>query len=190
MATLESVEPTRRQGPATYQTDRALLARVLRVYQPHCRYLKSADVSVDGGNPLARGELVIAESCYIDDTGHFNSVEFNICYNQMLYYLVAKSIKERLIPAFHGWTMEDFWARQLPDFYIATFESIFRTPMRDSHFHGEIRFTKAKKRAGGTGRQALIWLNTDCRYWTDRGGLCSGKVRIAVTNLPSPPSNR
>ena len=35
--------------------------------------------------------------CCIDDTGHFNSVEFHICYNQTLYYTVAKSVQERLV---------------------------------------------------------------------------------------------
>jgi hypothetical protein len=34
----------------------------------------------------------IPESCYIDDTGHFNAVEFNICFNQLAYVLFGKCV--------------------------------------------------------------------------------------------------
>jgi hypothetical protein len=163
-----------------YENDTELLAAVLRVYKSHCRYLTSAILTDDDGVLGARCEFVIPESCYIDDTGHFNSVEFNICYNQMIYYVVAKAIKERLLPVFHTWTMDDYWARQLPDFFIARFESVFRTPMRGRHFHGEIKLRKVKEHRDIPGRQPLIWLDTTCGYWEDGGGRCDGQVRIAV----------
>lgn len=66
--------------------DPSLLAQVLNPYKAHCKYLKSAQVTKegdphDGGRVIGRCEFSIPQSCYIDDTGHFNSVEFNICYN-------------------------------------------------------------------------------------------------------------
>lgn len=182
MRTLEST-PT---PVAEHRTDGPLLAEVLRVYKPHCRYLRSAAVTTDGELPQARCEFVIPESCYIDDTGHFNSVEFNICYNQMLYYLVAKSVKERLVPALADWTMDDFWTRQLGDIYIAGYESVFQRPMRGRElFHGEIELHRVKRRGAVPGRQPLIWLETTCRYWEDGGGHCAGQIRIAITNPPA-----
>ena len=39
-----------------------------------------------------KGRFSIPESCYIDSTGHFNAVEFNICYNQLAYVLFAGCI--------------------------------------------------------------------------------------------------
>ncbi|THV29134.1 FcoT family thioesterase [Glycomyces paridis] len=164
--------------------DRALLDRVLKVYKPHCRYLQSAQVP-PGDAVRAACEFEIPESCYIDDTGHFNSVEFNICYNQALYWLVATSVRDRLLPVLSGWSMDDFWARQLPDIYIAAYEAVFRAPMRGRElFHGELEVKRAKVRRASAGRPGVVWLDTACRFWEDGGGNADGRIRIAVTNLP------
>jgi hypothetical protein len=131
-----------------------------------------------------RCEFVIPESCYIDDTGHFNSVEFNICYNQMFYYLAAKSVQEGLLPVFAGWTMDDFWARQLSDIFITSYESAFRRPMHGRDvFYGEIEVRQVRRWAP-PGRPALIWIETSCGFRDDSGGRCTGKIRIAITNPP------
>jgi hypothetical protein len=169
----------------SHGTDAALLGEVLHVYKPHCRYLTAATVELVNGVAVGQCEFSIPESCYIDDTGHFNAVEFNICYNQMLYYVCAKSVRERLIPAFAHWTMADYWARQLPNFYIATYQAVFKQPMSGRQpFHGEIRLLHVKQQRGAGGRQPLIWLDTSCRYWEDDGGHCLGSVGIAITNPP------
>lgn len=172
--------------PATeYRTDDPLLAGVLRVYKPHCRYLRSATVTADGEVARGRCEFLIPESCYIDDTGHFNSVEFNICYNQMFYYLAAKAVKERLLRVFDDWTMDDFWARQLSDILIVNYESAFRRPIsgRDP-FYGEIEILQPRRFAA-PGRPPLIWFETTCAFRDDGGGRSTGKVRIAITNPPA-----
>ena len=46
---------------------------------------------------VGKGRFSIPESCYIDDTGHFNAVEFNICYNQLAYVLFAGVIDAGLM---------------------------------------------------------------------------------------------
>src|SRR5437868_7116844 len=63
---------------------------ILKPYRAHAIYLKSAAIThvhdgtaaqdASGTPPLitGTGRFSIAESCYIDDTGHFNAVEFNI----------------------------------------------------------------------------------------------------------------
>ena len=171
-------------APVRYDNDAELLAKVLRVYRVHTRYLTSIVVTAqndtENGVLGARCEFFIPESCYIDDTGHFNSVEFNICYNQMLYYLVAKAVKERLLPAFADWTLDDYWVRQLPNFFIATFQSAFRTPMRGRYFKGELALRKVRERKDPTGQRPMIWLDTTCGYWEDSGGRCDGAVLVAV----------
>lgn len=168
---------------ATHANDRELMDRVLVPYKPHCQYLKSARVSVAdpaGAAPLvaAQCELAISESCYIDDTGHFNSVEFNICFNQMMYYVLAKAVKERLHPALAAWTMDDYWAKQLPDVLIVDFRSTFKRPVNAARFHGEIEFTELRR---GTRN---LYLRTHCRFRDDRGGHCEGSVDLVVVSAP------
>lgn len=166
--------------------DEALLERVLRVYKPHCRYLKSATVTVKGdpqdedGQASLRGLLHIPESCYIDDTGHFNAVEFNICFNQMIYFILAKSIKERAFRVFADWTIDDFWERQLPDMFIVDFHSSFRQHMRGRGrgFWGEVDVIDVFQRDWGNG--PLLFLQTVCRFGETDKAACHGKVLIAV----------
>ena len=65
------------------------LSRVLKPYREHCCYLKSANFQhhKTGGiqGLTLHGQFSIDDSCYIDDTGHFNAVEYNICFNQIAY---------------------------------------------------------------------------------------------------------
>jgi|GEM_PF-6999318 len=165
---------------AGYDNDAALMARVLRCYRVHCRYLTSMTVTVTGGVIRGRGELGICQSCYIDDTGHLNAVEANIAYNQMLYYVIAKAVKERLGPIFSTWTMEDYWRRQLPDILITRLTSTFGNPVNPRQFYGEVELTRAMQRRLRPDAAPLIRLDTTFRYWDDGRGQSSGAVRVAI----------
>ncbi len=173
-----------------YPDDPDLIGQILRPYRPHCQYLVSARTWVRVGavgEPARVGvdcDFEIPESCYIDDTGHFNSVEFNICYNQMLYFLLAKMVKESLVGPFSAWSMEDFWARQLPDVLITDFRSAFRTPMAGGRFRGFLEITEITEWERNDLRDALIVLRTECGYSDDRHGDCDGEVTVAITNPP------
>jgi hypothetical protein len=174
-----------------YPSDPELLSLVLRPYRAkRCEYLKAAVVtadrrSADDTRISTACVLEIPESCYIDDTGHFNSVEFNICYNQMLYYTVAKAVRERIAEPFSGWSEEDFWDRQLKDFLITDFRSAFRSAMRGRRFEGELEITDVAQWEGSDIRDPLLVIRTACRYWDETGGDCRGEVTIAVTNPPT-----
>ncbi|POM23160.1 FcoT-like thioesterase domain protein [Actinomadura rubteroloni] len=159
-----------------HPTDTALLTDVLRCYKPHCRYLRSMTVRVTEGRLTGRGELRIPESCYIDDTGHLNAVEVNICYNQMLYYVIAAAVEWNLTPAFARWTMDDYWAKQLPDILIARMQSSFLRPIDPRSFHGEFEVLRS------TRLKDMLTLETAFRYGDDAGGRCDGRVRVAITN--------
>ncbi|MFD9909430.1 FcoT family thioesterase [Streptomyces sp. NPDC059063] len=174
-----------------FDTDEELLHRVLTPYRAkRCEYLTSATVTLqgdprDGGRLVAACTFLIPESCYIDDTGHFNAVEFNICFNQMSYYLIAKSVKEALIEPFSRWTLEQFWDRQLGDVFITDFRSSFRSSMRGRHFRGEIEVADIAEWDGNDLRDALVLLRTRCRYWDETGGESHGEVAAAITNPPA-----
>jgi hypothetical protein len=174
-----------------FDSDDTLLSEVLRPYKPHCRYLRSAEVTGageprSGGAVTARCELSIPESCYIDDTGHFNSVEFNISYNQMMYYVIAKSVKERLMTPFSDWTMEKFFERQLGSILITEFSSTFRRPMSARKYYGEIVVTNVVERMGTEKLSPLIIVYTTCRFWDDQGGKCNGTVKFVVAQRAEP----
>ncbi|MFI2641547.1 FcoT family thioesterase [Streptomyces sp. NPDC018610] len=170
-----------------FATDEELLEQVLKPYRLNCQYLKSAVVKLtdragEAGRVSASCEFEIPESCYIDDTGHFNSVEFNICYNQMMYYVIAKAVKERLLEPLSSWSMADYWSRQLADFLITDFRSAFRRAMRGGKFAGEIEILDLAEWEGDDLHEALLVAQTSCRYWDENGGNCHGEVRIAITN--------
>jgi hypothetical protein len=119
--------------------------------------------------------------CYIDDTGHLNSVEVNICFNQLMYYLIAKCVQEEVVPAFDEWTMEDYWAKQLPDILIAQFESRFKSPIDSADFTGEVSFAEFRQ----TNRTRPVQVvEMPWRFWDDAGGFAQGQVRMALVDPP------
>jgi hypothetical protein len=170
-----------------------LLERFLAPYKENCRYLKRAyfldnlsDSASDNlpqksdlGNAwLIKGEFAIPESCYIDDTGHFNSVEFNICYNQLFYIAIAYLVQHQLLKEMSDWDLETYQRRQLRDFLIVKFSSAFKQPIDSDAFEGILSINKCAKRGN------LIWLKTSCAFY-DRQGRSEGEVTIAVLNEES-----
>jgi hypothetical protein len=166
-----------------------LLERVLRPYKPDCRYLRTTEV-VEAGNLLLaepfvqRNEFAIDESCYIDDTGHFNAVEFNICFNQMFYAAAATLVADGIPGPFQRWSLEDYWERQLPNILITDFSSRFRRPINARAFSGELRLTRAVQRASVDDKPGMLIISTDCRFWDAAGGAADGQVRIVILDPP------
>jgi hypothetical protein len=180
---IETGERVRDVSVTVYPDDRALREQVMRPYRPNCRYLGSAELHASAGRVRLRGTFGIDESCYIDDTGHFNAVEFNICFNQATYYLVASCVREKLFDAFAGWTMTDFWQRQLPNVLIYRYCSRFRRPIDRSSFDGEVTFGEPVISARA-GKEPVMFIDGSCRFWDANGGEADGQITLAVTNLP------
>lgn len=167
------------------ENDMPLLTKVLRPYHgKDCEYLKSAKVQKQADRVVGCGEFGIKESCYIDDTGHFNAVEFNICYNQIMYYVIAKAVKDGLMAEFTDWTLDDYWQRQLPDVLISRINSNFKRPINARHFFGEIEFVQSNLR---TGKRPILFLNTVIRFYDEFGGYGEGEVGLALVNPVLPP---
>lgn len=192
MTEVQQRPETRPDSPTAirYPTDEPLLHRVLTPYRAkQCEYLKTVDVICDGrlgegGRLSAECTFEIPESCYIDDTGHFNSVEFNICYNQMAYYLIAKIVQDGLAEPFNQWSMEDFWHRQLGDILITDFASSFRVQMRGRFFKGGMDILDVVAWDANDIRDALVVVKTFCHYYDEHGGDSKGHVTAAITNPP------
>jgi hypothetical protein len=169
-------------GKLHFANDPELLSRVLQPYaRPKTQYLKSATVEVTGDLASAEGRFSIPFPCYIDDTGHLNSVEVNICFNQLMYYLIAKCVQQQVVREFDEWTMEDYWAKQLPDILIARFESHFKRPIDSADFSGEVSFAEFRR----TNRSRPVQIvDMPWRFWDTNGGHAQGEVRMALVDPP------
>jgi hypothetical protein len=164
------------------ELSKGVLTDVLAPYKSHCRYVKGAVIELPNGDPDAdflvriRGDLTIDESCYIDDTGHFNSVEFNICYNQLVYLLMAQCVQSGLLPCFERWTYDEYLRRQLPDVLIHDFASRFSKPMHIAEFSGTVDILGANE------RRKFLLLRTRCSFRDDHGGKSDGEVSLAIVD--------
>jgi hypothetical protein len=127
------------------------VADILRPYRPNARYLKSAQITqvrdAEGqakGVPIltAVGRFSIPQSCYIDDTGHFNAVEFNICYNQLAYVMFGKCFETGIVPKLRFLTPGEYRRHQLQSCFIASLESRFLKQLKSDDFRGELTLNK------------------------------------------------
>jgi FcoT-like thioesterase domain len=138
----------------------SFVAEILKPYRPHARYLKSAEITqvseempddAESKTSLVSGvgRFSIPESCYIDDTGHFNAVEFNICYNQLAYVVfgkcVAAGLLHRVWPASvaHIPSFTEYKKHQLPAMLIVRVDGVrFFRMMKSDDFRAEFRIDR------------------------------------------------
>ncbi|NEP57132.1 MAG: hypothetical protein F6K31_08925 [Symploca sp. SIO2G7] len=169
-----------------------LLDVFLEPYKENCKYLQKAQIqypptnhsldktkSHNQGLWFIKANFFIPESCYITDTGHFNSVEFNICYNQLFYILIAYLVDNNLLEVMKDWDLEIYKRRQLSDILIVHFSSTFKKPINSKSFQGTLSINKA------SARSELIMLKTSCAFYDNNGGLSQGDVTIAILNRQS-----
>ena len=161
------------------------LARVLIPYRDHCKYLKSIRfeyLPIGGGvgadeseaSIVALGELAIGESCYIDSTGHFNAVEFQIGANQLMYALGAEVTRLRILRAFQSMDLEGYYERQLPNVLITNVTSAFRKVMNPRRFNGRLQLDRAYVM-----RDRAFW-ECSLTYSDDEGGLADGSIVVTM----------
>ena len=162
-----------------------MLARVLIPYRDNCKYLKklsmqylppSSEVSKEASEAsiVAIGDLSIAESCYIDSTGHFNAVEFQICANQLMYAMGAECTRRRLIRAFEPMDLEGYYERQLPNVLITNVTMAFKKVMNPRRFRGRLQLDRAYVM-----RERAFWECTVV-YSDDEGGLADGTIIVTM----------
>ncbi len=154
------------------------LGQVLKPYHLHSRYLKRATFQQSDNfavqSLIMTGEFAIPESCYIDDTGHFNAVEYNISFNQICYVHLAHCIKNQLIPELSDYNIETFWEKQLPNVLIAKLASSYQSQMNAKHYYGTYGIHTIKKTAKCT------FVKTYCHFHDDGNGKSTGEVTLAI----------
>jgi hypothetical protein len=149
----------------------AFVATILKPYRTHAKYLKSAQITHLSDKTTAKnaafvtgtGQFAIEESCYIDDTGHFNAVEFNICYNQLAYVLFGKCIELGILQKLNtelqkfsdekanglSLTMADYKRHQLPAMLIVSIEGVrFFKQLASGAFQGSLSINRVAPLGG------------------------------------------
>lgn len=173
----------------------SFVARILSPYRPTgTDYLRSAEVlsdcnhDDDEGSPIitAQGQFAIPSSCYIQSTGHFNAVEYLICFNQLAYTTFAHCVAERILaelPESHGsqmtrkklkaLTIDSFFTDQLSSMLILKTETRFRRFIDASAFVGKLSMTSMSFRG------ETLFVESNCRFTDPHGGDAEGTVLLA-----------
>lgn len=176
MSMLRAINP--QEKISVSDIDDGFTEKVLTPYFKHSRYLKRARFqqpeSLDPRGLIMSGEFSIPESCYIDDTGHFNAVEYNISYNQICYVHLAHCIKNGLIPELSDYDMDTFWEKQLPNVLIAKLTSSYQSQMNAKRFYGTYGINTIKKTSKCT------FIKTYCHFHDDGNGRSTGEVTLAI----------
>jgi hypothetical protein len=165
------------------------LAEILKPYRTHAKYLQSASITqfcAEGGlqnaHPVVTGigRFSISQSCYIDDTGHFNAVEFNICFNQLAYVVFGKCIEAGLLHQL--WSertnvsVDDYKDDQLPRMLIVRIDRMrFLKQMKSEEFVGELKLNKISQ-MGST-----WFLFTSITFSDSQGVKAQGSVVLAYS---------
>lgn len=169
--------------PTTRSADQELLDRTLQPYRAkEAVYLQDARVGVEAGLVTGRGSFTIREPCYIDDTGHFNAVESLICYNQLMYFSLAVAVRDGLVEELRHWTLDDYWARQLPDVLIYHQQMRYRRPISSGGFEATFRIGHIRSQLD----RRMLKLGTTIEFRDPSGGLAEGTVDLALVNVPIP----
>jgi len=168
--------------------DGELVAAILAPYKPNCRYLSNVrfehaadpqrDATASELGIRVSGDFAIPESCYIDDTGHLNSVELNIAYNQIMYVMLAQCIASDLVAPLRFLDLEGYRRRHLPDVLIHRIDMSFKRVIGRRAFRGEIELGEA------TNRSAFFYFRTPCRFWDDNDGLAKGEISLCFLHRP------
>lgn len=166
-----------------------LLQRVLQPYRKNVHYVLDASFAHPAERCAPRpddpstwvevdGRCSISGSCYIDDTGHFNAVELNITYNQLLYTGLAAIAAHDLL-ADLPWNLDDFFVHQLPDVLIIDYHARFRRPLTARAFSATFAVTEVIRKP----HKDMVLLRTTCQARCDHEGDASADVMIALVHV-------
>lgn len=163
--------------------DTVLLAHTMAPYaRKDTIYLQHARAYAAGGIVTGEGDFGFQSSCYIEETGHFNAVEFVISFNQLFYYTLAASVRDKLIPQLGHWSLLDYWERQLPSILISRLSTRFRQPIDSRHYHGRLTITDIEFRHRS---RPLLALQTTIDFTDGSIGSARGDVEVVLTDLPA-----
>lgn len=191
--TLIQLQKTAEMPDNAHYIEQPFLEKILKPYRTHAIYLKSASITqfrrgsdATSKDPIltAEGVFSIPASCYIDDTGHFNAVEFNICYNQLAYVMFGKSLSMGMLQqALPFWeekvklTFDVFMRQQLSSMLIVRIDGKFLKQLNSDHFYATITLDRVVP--AGTSHFA----HTSVAFFDDEGVKSKGSVLLAFNPI-------
>ena len=154
------------------EVDANVVSGTLAPYRTHTRYLQSVSVGAHRSSVFAIGSFSIAESCYIDSTGHFNAAEFIMCANQIGYVCIGEALRRGLVD-FEGFDLAWFKEKQLSSVLILKADTSFRKVINPRSFVGCCEWHSMRMKRG------LIISVQAFRFMDDDHGLATGEYLVA-----------
>lgn len=169
--------------------DPKILTAVLSPYHnTQTDYLKQAEIIPSHNLLAASGDFSIPKSCYIDSTGHFNAVEFIICYNQLAYAIFGYGFRYGLfkdIPIASGNTeagrilsstsYDNYLNKQLGSTFILRSDLSFKKIINPTGFKGTINIHQFLY------RNKTFFVKTSCEFFCESEGKATGQIILAYT---------
>jgi len=177
----------------TYEIKQSFLNKILRPYHPtDTDYLKSTNIDLitthtkDAPILTTTGRFNIPRSCYIKDTGHFNAVEFIICFNQLAYATFGHMINSRFFDngPISGITpqcreimadisIETYFDQQLSSMLILKTTTRFKKAIDAKLFTGTLSVNKFGY------KKNTLFISTSCIFRDNDKGYADGDVLLA-----------
>ena len=188
---------TLQKRPRSATLDPQFVADVLGCYYDHTTYLQEVSVKEQSLLTSSRssrqktisavGTFRIKESCYIQDTGHFNAVEFNICFNQLAYVLYAHGFAtghfQETMPqwgdSLRQFTPESFSNNQLSSMLIVNLSSTFKKEIHSGLFYGKLEIGKVRSKGN------CFFSKNHITFYDDQDGFSDGDAMLAFVVDPA-----
>lgn len=119
-----------------------LVDKVVQVYKPNYRYLKSAEVDF----PVARGRFQLGETEYMETLQHVTDVEAQLCLNQLCYVFFGQGVIEKRWEGLEDLTFDDYLELRKEGMFVVDSHKTFKreTNPREA-FDGQIRLMKVRR---------------------------------------------
>ena len=146
------------------------LEKILALYKPECRYLKSAEL----GSLKAEGMFEIGGTYYTNNcsVSHLTSVEMNLCLNQLAYVAFAEWIDHGEFENINL-EIEEYLLLMKDNMYIFECSVKFKDPIDTSKpFKAEMQFRQQKQ------KDNIHFVFLDYSF---ADGKAKGKIGLALT---------
>lgn len=88
---------------------------------------------------IVDSDFSIKESCISNISTHFSSIDFNICYSQLFFYLLGEVIDNKLLNVLSNWDIDNFLKFQSTHFLTIKLSNNFYKVMNTENFKGTIK---------------------------------------------------
>ena len=119
-----------------------LVDRVVQVYKPNYRYLKSAEVYF----PIARGRFQLGETEYMETLQHMTDVEAQLCLNQLCYVFFGQGVLEKRWEGLEDLTFDDYLELRKEGMFIIGSHKTFKKETNPREpFEGQMQLMKVRR---------------------------------------------